>query len=78
MSLGDFSDRRNSRISNQNVFLYGIGYRLNKYFRVSVGAAVYREASPRSGLLHEVFIGPSIDITALPGLRQIFARAAPE
>lgn len=78
MSLGDFSSRQSSRISNENVFLYGIGYRLNKYFRVSAGAAVYREASPRSGLLQEVFVGPSIDITALPGLRQVFARAAPE
>ena len=76
MSLGDFSGREGSRISNQNVFVYGVGYRLNKYFRISAGAALYREASPRNGLLHEAFIGPSIDITALPGLRQIFSRAA--
>ena len=76
VSTGDFSGKENSRIKSDNAFVYGIGWRINKYFRLSVGVMLFREASPRNALLHETFVGTSVDITALPGLRRIFARAA--
>lgn len=70
---GEISANANSRIANNQAYLYGVGFRLNKYFRVSAGGLLYRDAKPGSGLLNELFIGPSIDLTALPGLKQIFA-----
>ena len=76
VSVGDFSGKESSRIKSNHAFVYGVGWRINKYFRFSVGAMLFREASPQNGLLHETFVGSSVDITALPGLRQIFARAA--
>ena len=76
VSMGDFSGKESSRIKSDNAFVYGVGWRINKYFRLSAGAMLFREASTRNALLHEAFVGSSVDITALPGLRQIFARAA--
>jgi len=76
MSLGDLSTSAKSRIKGDNAFVYGLGYRINKYFRVSVGGMTYRDAGSGNGLLNELFIGPSIDLTALPGLKQIFASAS--
>ena len=76
VSIGDFSGKESSRIKSDNAFVYGVGWRINKYFRLSAGAMLFREASSRNALLHETFVGTSVDITALPGLRQIFARAA--
>jgi hypothetical protein len=75
LSVGDLSSNANSRIKGDNAFIYGIGYRVNKYFRITVGGALYRDAGAGKGLLHEAFIAPSIDLTALPGLKQIFASA---
>ena len=84
MALKDISGASNSKVSSQNAFVYGIGVRLNKYFRISVGGMLYRTTLPAVGgvtgaangtLRHELFIGPSIDVTALSALQSIFAKA---
>jgi hypothetical protein len=74
-SIGDLSSNGKSRIKSDKAFVYGVGFRINKYFRVSAGGMVYRDAIG-NGLLNELFIGPSIDITALPGLKQIFSSSS--
>jgi hypothetical protein len=75
-SLADLSGNAHSRIKSDKVFVYGLGYRINKYFRVNIGAVVYRDSGPGNGLLNEWAIGPSVDLTALPALKQIFASTA--
>jgi hypothetical protein len=82
MALKDLSGASSSKISGENAFVYGLGYRLNKYFRFTVGGLLYRttlpavngSTSPANGSLrNELFFGPSIDVTALPALKSIFA-----
>lgn len=86
MALQDISggNAAESKIKGQNAFVYGIGVRLNKYFRLTTGGVVYRTqlpaingvASPITNRLrHEFFVGPSIDVTAIPVLKGIFAKA---
>jgi hypothetical protein len=84
MALKDLSGSTQSKISGENAFIYGVGIRLNKYFRLTAGGLLYRttlpaangSTSPANGSLrHEFFIGPSIDVTALPALQSIFAKA---
>jgi hypothetical protein len=74
-STGDLSSNGASRVKNDKAFVYGMGVRINKYFRLTVGGMVYRDAVGNR-LLNEVFIGPSIDITALPGLKSAFASSS--
>ena len=75
VSFGDVSSNENSRVKEENAFVYGVGCRLNKYFRVTAGGMVFRSSgATQCSLCNEFFVGPSIDLTALPGLRQIFAR----
>ena len=76
MSIGDISGNTKSRIKAEDAFAYGLGCRINKYFRISIGGVVYRDSGTGGGLLNEAFIAPSIDLTALPGLKQIFASAS--
>jgi hypothetical protein len=71
-SGADFSVNPDSRIRNGKAFAYGLGFRLNKYFRVTAGAMVYRDAVTNR-LASALCFGPSIDITALPGLTSIFS-----
>jgi hypothetical protein len=84
MALKDISGSTNSKISGENAFAYGIGFRINKYFRISAGGLLYRTKLPavtgtsnaaNGTLRNEIFIGPSIDITALPALQSILAKA---
>ena len=84
MALKDLSGASKSKISSQNAFAYGVGFRLNKYFRLSAGGLLYRTTlpavngvtSPANGTLRqEFFVGPSIDVTALSALQSIFAKA---
>ncbi|SPE41409.1 exported hypothetical protein [Candidatus Sulfopaludibacter sp. SbA3] len=84
MALADISGSTASKISGQNAFVYGLGMRLNKYFRITAGGLLYRTSlpaangstSPANGTLrHEFFVGPSIDVSALPALQSIFAKA---
>jgi hypothetical protein len=84
MALKDLSGASNSKISSENAFVYGVGVRLNKYFRLSAGGMLYRTTlpavngvtSPANGTLRqEVFVGPSIDVTALSALKSIFAKS---
>ena len=84
MALKDLSGASNSKISSENAFVYGMGVRLNKYFRLSAGGMLYRttlpavngKTSPASGALRqEIFVGPSIDVTALSALKSIFAKS---
>jgi len=76
VSIGDISGRTNSRIKGENAFVYGLGFRLNKYFRISCGALLFRSAGTDNKLRHEFYVGPAIDITGLAALRTIFARSA--
>jgi hypothetical protein len=84
LALQDFSggDQNKSKILGQDAFVYGLGLRLNKYFRLTAGGLLYRTSLPAvngvpssftNSLRQEFFIGPSIDITALPALNGIFA-----
>jgi hypothetical protein len=84
MALKDLSGSTQSKISGENAFVYGLGIRLNKYFRLTAGGLLYRttlpaangSTSPANGSLrHEFFIGPSIDVTALSALQSIFSKA---
>jgi hypothetical protein len=85
MALADVSGSSNSKISGENAFIYGLGFRLNKYFRITGGGLLYRTTlpagsngmtSPANGALrHEFFIGPSIDITGLSALQSLFAKS---
>jgi hypothetical protein len=75
-SLADLSSNAHSRVKGESAFMYGLGYRINKYFRLNVGGVMYRDAGAGNGLLNEFSIGPSIDLSALPGLKQLFASAS--
>jgi hypothetical protein len=84
MALKDLSGSTKSKISGENAFVYGLGIRLNKYFRLTAGGLLYRTTLPaangstspaNASLRQEVFIGPSIDVTALSALQSIFAKA---
>jgi hypothetical protein len=84
VALADLSSSSSSKISGENAFVYGLGVRINKYFRITAGGLLYRttlpavngSTSPANGSLRqEFFIGPSIDITALSALQSIFAKA---
>jgi hypothetical protein len=84
MALKDISGATQSKISGENAFIYGLGFRLNKYFRLTAGGMLYRttlpavngSTSPANGSLRqEFFIGPSIDVTAISALQSIFAKA---
>lgn len=84
IALKDISGSSKSKIASENAFVYGLGFRLNKYFRLSAGGMMYRatlptvngSSSPSNGTLrHEFFVGPSIDVTALPALQTIFAKS---
>jgi len=74
-STGDISSNGASRVKGDKAFVYGLGFRINKYFRVTAGGMLYRDAVGNR-LLNEFFVGPSIDITALPGLQSIFASSS--
>ena len=74
-SFGDLSSNGSSRVKSDKAFVYGLGFRINKYFRVTAGGLVYRDAVGNR-LLNEGFIGPSVDITALSALKQIFASSS--
>jgi hypothetical protein len=74
-STGDLSSNGASRVKSDKAFVYGLGFRLNKYFRVTAGGMLYRD-SAGNRLLNEAFIGPSVDITALPGLKSVFASSS--
>jgi hypothetical protein len=84
MALKDISGSTASKVSGENAFIYGLGIRFNKYFRVTAGGMLYRTSlpamngstSPANGTLRqEFFFGPSIDVTALSALQSIFAKA---
>lgn len=71
MSLGDISSQENSDIKADNAFLYGVGFRLNKYFRITAGGAAFRDKR-NDGIRHGFMIGPSVDLTAFKYIRGIF------
>lgn len=73
-SLKNISSSHPSKIRGNNVWVYGLGFRLNRYFRVTAGGAIYRGTAPDAGLRNDFFIGPSVDLTAIEYFRQIFAK----
>ncbi len=73
MSVGDLSSQASSKIKGDNAFLYGLGFRLNKYFRITAGAAAFRDRR-NDRLSHGFMVGPSIDLTAFRYIRTIFGK----
>jgi hypothetical protein len=75
MSVKDLSGRSDakSQLSSNNAFMLGLGWRLNKYFRFTAGDALIRDkASNKIG--HALFIGPSIDVSAIQNLRTLLGK----
>jgi len=75
--IADISGRTNSRIKGENAFVYGLGFRPNKHFRISCGALLFRSAGTDSKLRHEFYVGPAIDITGLAWFRTQAGRGRP-
>lgn len=73
ISIGDLSSGEKSKIKGDNAFLYGVGFRLNKYFRLVTGGAIFR-SSIDNELRNEFFIGPSVDVTAFRQIGRIFGK----
>jgi hypothetical protein len=73
-SLKNISSTHATKIRGNNVWIYGIGFRFNRYFRISAGGALYRGVAPDSGLRNDFIVGPSLDITAMEYFRTIFAK----
>ncbi len=65
-----------SSFNGRQAYFYGAGFRLNRFFRVSVGALVYRRAN-ETAFRQEFALMPSIDLSALPGLSSLFSRSSP-
>jgi hypothetical protein len=73
-SLANLSSSHPTKIRGNNVWIYGIGFRLNRYFRVSAGGALYRGADQQAGLRNDFFLGPSIDLTAIEYFKTVFSK----
>jgi hypothetical protein len=76
VAVGDLSGQANSQIKGSNAFLFGLGFRLNKYFRLTAGDAVFRNKVDDK-INHGFFVGPSVDISALPNIRNVFGKVKP-
>lgn len=82
------SDPQKALYRSNNAFLVGVGLRLNKYFRIVGGTALYRHEllnPPAAGSVAESlqgrlrtagFVAASIDVTALPNLRLLFGKTS--
>jgi hypothetical protein len=73
-SLANISSSHESKIRGNNVWIYGLGFRVNRYFRVSCGGALYRGARQDSGLRNDFYVGPSLDLTAIEYFKRVFAK----
>ena len=73
-SLKDISSVHDSKIRGNNAWIYGLGFRVNRYFRIAAGGTLYRGASQSSGLRNDFFIGPSADLTAIEYFKNIFSK----
>lgn len=72
--LGDMSDNQDSDIDGDNAYALGLGFRLNKYFRLSGGKMYYR--SKDSGRIEDDgFAAISLDITAFKALQSLVTKA---
>jgi hypothetical protein len=76
VAVGDLSGQANSQIKANNAFLAGFGFRLNKYVRLTAGDALFRN-KVSDKINHAFFIGPSIDLTVLGTLKNVFGKASP-
>jgi len=71
--LGDLSGNSNSEILDKNSYSIGVGYRFNKYVRLSLGTLFYRSSD--SNELRNVGYGSvSIDLTAYDALKGLVAK----
>lgn len=71
--VGDLSNNQNSDIDGNNAYALGIGYRINKYFRVSAGTMKYRSKAD-GALRGETFYGISVDLTAFDALKGLVSK----
>lgn len=72
-TIGDISSGPQKEIKGNNAFLCGLGFRFNKYFRITAGTTLYRSAHD-DRLRNEFYVGPSVDISALPFLRTLVGK----
>ena len=85
-SLNDISGGSQSDIKGNNAFLFGLGFRINRYFRITAGRSFYRKVTPgddqmqsddvenrmqRDELAHTCFWGLSIDLFQLQILQTL-------
>jgi hypothetical protein len=76
VSMGDISGRTSSDVKGNNAFICGLGFRVNKYVRITSGMYMYRSNTDDS-LRPEFFVGPSIDFTAFDAIRNLFNTMTP-
>ncbi len=74
VSIGDLSSQKASIIKDNNAFVYGMGFRINKYFRLTAGAVGFRDARS-DRFSHALMVGPSVDLTAFKFIAGIFGKA---
>jgi hypothetical protein len=73
VSVGDLSNQTDTIIKDNNAFLFGAGLRINKYFRITAGDMLFRKSTDDK-IGHAFFIGPSIDVTALGNIVNVFGK----
>lgn len=71
--LGDISNNTGSNIDGNNAYVLGLGFRLNKYFRFSVGKFLYRTKSD-GDLASDTFYALSADLTAFKALQGLVTK----
>ncbi len=81
LSLKAISGKAQSKIEGNKAFLVGLGFRINKYFRMTAGTSIYRVATEQDDgkgqmqnddLKHTFYWGLSMDLSRLPLLPDLF------
>ena len=71
--MGDISGNESSKIKANYAYSIGIGFRLNKYFRLTAGSMLYRSV-PTGNLEKETYYGLSMDLTAFKTLQTMVSK----
>lgn len=72
MSTGDFSSNGNSDIKDDKAYALGLGFRLNKYFRIGFGAMLYRATDEK--MKRKPYFSLSMDLTAFQALQGLVSK----
>jgi hypothetical protein len=73
LSVGDISGVSNPKTTGENAFGYGLGLRINKYFRISAGSAIYRSATG-GNLSQRLYVAPSLDVSGFEYVKNLFGK----